>query len=300
MARTPRHPIEASHCADTMKHLIGRLEAQGLTHRAINDALHFGPFHQMGGDALGNTVSRDKAGKRIKSIVDIDRCLRTFVALGTLTRSADALCQREQILFGSIEHLIPGSGPTTPTERGALIREQPSFERWVRERIKQQARERRALSTRIRALQKAADQLLKLLNSVDGKGYDGWDCSPVLPDTLAAHHFNESGRQQSWAQRDVLLWLIAAVKNTAASVSLQVSYWHGSHCNPRLAGCYHPQPPAVPAYVLAQEMAELCTEQDDETPHASPDDPTTRGYMRLTAVRAALEPESDGAPPYLR
>jgi hypothetical protein len=284
MAKTPRNPVETSHCASAMKHLISRLKSQGFTHRTINDALHFGPF-QMGGDALGNTVSRDKAGRRVKSIIDIDRCLRTFVAQGKLPRSSDALCIKEQILFGSIEHLISGPEPT-PAERAALIRDQPSFERWVRGRIKQQARERRALNTRIRALQKAANQLQQFLDKVDGGGYDGWECSPRLPDTLTAHHFTETGHQTSWAQRDVLLWLLAALKDTAGTVSLQVSYWHGSHCNPRLAGCYHPKPPTVPADVLAKEMAELNAELDETAGWTDSNKPTPQTVLQIVAVEA--------------
>lgn len=284
MARTPRHPIEAAHCAGTMRHLISRLKSQGLTHRAINDTLHFGPF-QMGGDALGNTVSRDMAGRRVKSIVDIDRCLRTFVAQGTLSRSPDVLCINEQILFGSIEHLISSSEPT-PAEREALVREQPLFEQWVRGRVKQQARERRALNTRIRALQKAADQLLQLLDNVDGKGHDGWDCLPALPDTLTAHHFTETGHQHSWARRDVLPWLLTAVKDTATTVTLQVNYWHGSHCNPRLAGCYHPRPPDVPAYVLEKEMDELRAEHDDRDSCSGSDEPVTEATLKILAKEA--------------
>lgn len=284
MARRPRPTLETSQCAGTMKHLIGRLEAQGHTHREINDSLHFGPF-QMGGDALGNTVSRDKAGRRVKSIIDIDRCLRTFVAQGKLPRSSDALCIKEQILFGSIEHLISGPEPT-PAERASIIREQPSFERWVKGRIKQQARERRALNTRIRALQKAANQLQQFLDKVDGGGYDGWECSPRLPDTLTAHHFTETGHQTSWAQRDVLLWLLAALKDTAGTVSLQVSYWHGSHCNPRFSGCYHPKPPTVPADVLAKEMAELNAELDEKAWSAGSNEPTLQTVLQIVAVEA--------------
>lgn len=255
MARTPRNVTEASYCTSAMKHLIYKLEAKGLTHRAINDALHFGPF-EMGGDALGNTVSRDKAGRRVKSIIDIDKSLRTFVAQGVLTPPSNALDQMEHILFGSIEHMFSNSDQTT-IETDELIKDQANFEKWIKGRARKQAYERRALRTRIQAFQKAADRLLQLLDSINGSGHDGWDCSPSLPDTLTAHHFSQAGNQISWAQRNVLLWLITAAKGSAAQIKLHVSYWHGSHCTPRLAGCYHPIPPEVPDQVLAKEMAEL-------------------------------------------
>lgn len=260
MAKTARNPIEASYCASTMRHLIRRLEAQGLTHRAINDALYFGPF-QMGGDAIGNSVSRDKAGKRIKSIVDIDKCLRTLIAGGLLAVKPDPLCHEDQILFGSIEHLRTHCA-TQYIEATSLIEDQADFERWVKERAKQQARERRTLRTRVLALRKAADQLIRFLNSVKGSGHDGWDCTPEMPATLTANYFSPTGHQLSWSERDALLWLLSAVQESATKIRLQVSYWSGSHNNRERAGHFHPVPPDVPDHILAREMAALGIVQD--------------------------------------
>lgn len=265
MARTPRNPIEASYCARTMRHLIRRLEAQGLTHRALNDALHFGPFH-MGGDAAGSTVSRDKAGKRVKSVIDIDKCLRTVISSELLTAQPDPLSHDDQILFGSVEQLL-GQGVTPPVDATALIEDQAVFEQWVRDRAKQQARERRILRTRVHALTKAADQLVQFLGTVKGHGHDGWDCKPELPETLTANYFSPTGLQLSWSERDALLWLLSAAQKSAAKISLQVSYWSGSHNNRERAGCFHPVPPDVPDHVLSKEMAELGILQDT---HSSP------------------------------
>lgn len=255
MARTPRNAIEAHYCTSAMRHLIKRIETQGLTHRAFNDALFFGPF-QMGGDAVGSTVSRDKYGRRVKSIVTIDKCLRSLLAGGLLTAKPDPLCIEDQLLFGSVEHLLVDCS-TKSIDAIALIEDQADFEKWVAERTKQQARERRALRIRVLALQKAADQLVQFLTSVKGRGHDGWDCEPELPETLTANYFSPSGHQLSWSQRDALLWLLSAVQKSANKISLEVSYWCGSHNNRERAGCFHPVPPDVPDHVLDREMAEL-------------------------------------------
>ncbi len=139
----------------------------------------------------------------------------------------------------------------------ALVKGHIKFAKWAKHRKQTQLKEQRLLRTRVNAVRKALDRLIIFLNTIDGTGHDGWDCTPELPSTLTANYFNNAGRQLGWLSRDSLIWLMQATVNNLKRVTLEIGYEQGCHASPELVGCYHPHPAPVPDFVLERDMALL-------------------------------------------
>lgn len=254
MTNKARCPIEKSHCQLAVTHLINDAQRRtGLTQQEIDDRLHQAN-HATVGDGCGTRLSRYITGSRTPKIKDLDRLVRTFLKADLIDKDMADSSFASAIALAPVEHLVQGELDGQALSQ--IEEDRRRFLSWSEQRVAMKRAELRALNTRVAALNKAATQLIEHLDSINGQGHDGWECTPTLPPNMSINFFNSAGGIHGF-ERDSIRWLLQAATDTAQTIQFQVSYWHGAHMSPLRAGWYNPRPPAAPAELIQQDLSEL-------------------------------------------
>lgn len=253
MTNKARCEQEKRYCRLAVRHLIRDAQRRtGLTRQGIDDRLHLAN-HGTVGDGCGTRLSRYITGSRTPKVEDLDRLVRTFLK-ADLVSTDIGRSHASMIALASVEALLDNEGNSVSIAK--IESDRARFLSWTRQKCSAKRAELRALNTRVLALRKAAKRLLELLDGVDGRGHDGWECKPTLPMTINICHYSPGGALLGF-ERDAIRWLLNAATDTAQNIELKVGYHHGAHMSSMRAGWYNPRPPAVPDEVIHQDLIDL-------------------------------------------
>lgn len=253
MTNKARCEQEKRYCRLAVRHLIRDAQRRtGLTRKDIDDHLHLAN-HGTVGDGCGTRLSRYITGSRTPKVEDLDRLVRTFLKADLVSTDIDH-SHASMIALASVETLLDNE--CNSFSIAEIENDRARFLSWTRQRCSAKRAELRALNTRVLALRKAAKRLLEFLDGLNGRGHDGWECKPTLPQTVSICHYSQSGALLGF-ERDVIRWLLNAATDTAQTIELKVGYHHGAHMSSMRAGWYNPRPPAVPDEVIHQDLMDL-------------------------------------------